>query len=97
MPHQRQQLLVLCLAAPDLESSTVAWSLYDGARPVDDLQPQTGDDKTPPYASVLRAMQDGWRVIQVPSLPTYIPGHEHETTHLPYEYILERMVTVDGE
>jgi hypothetical protein len=27
----RQQLLLLCLASPDLASQVVAWSLYDGA------------------------------------------------------------------
>jgi hypothetical protein len=29
------------------------------------------------------------------ALPTYLPGHEHETGHLPYEYALERKVAAD--
>lgn len=92
MNRLRQQLLVLCLADPDLESSVVAWSLYDGAKSAHELQMQTGDSQEPPYESVLHAMQSGWRVMQCPQLPTYVHGHEHETGHLPYEYILERMV-----
>jgi len=94
---ERQQILMLYLSDSNLESKTVAWSLYDGATPKDALQTQTGDDKTPPYDSVLQAMQEGWRVILISSLPTYVHGHEHETGHLPYEYVLERMVEVDGD
>lgn len=92
MTKTRQQVLVLCLADPDLESSTVAWSLYDGTLAEDALQMQTGDSGTPPYPNVLAAMRDGWRVIQFPQLPYYVHGHEHDTGHLPYEYLLERMV-----
>jgi hypothetical protein len=41
-------------------------------------------------------MRDGWNVLQVPTLPIYIPGHEHEGGHLPYEYVLERKVDLDN-
>jgi hypothetical protein len=95
MSKLRQQILILHLANSDLASSTVAWALYDGARPAGERQMQSGDESEPPYASVLDAMRDGWNVLQVPVLPTYLPGHEHETGHLPYEYVLERKVTVD--
>lgn len=90
----RQQILVLCSWDPDLESSTVAWSLYDSARPANERQMQTGDAMEAPYDSVLDAMRDGWRVIQFPRLPNYVHGHEHDTGHLPFEYILERMVEI---
>lgn len=96
MSQVRQQLLVLCLADPDLESHTVAWSLYDGAKAETDLQMQTGDSMTPPYASVLAAMRDGWRVIQFPQLPHYSRGAEHDLGHLPFEYVLERFVDIGG-
>lgn len=96
MQQERQQILILCLSDSDLASKTVAWSVYDGSRPPGDVQMQTGDETEPPYASVLTAMQDGWRVIQLPSLPSYARGHEHETGHLPYECVLERMVTIDA-
>jgi hypothetical protein len=90
----RQQILILHLAVPDLASRTVAWALYDGAKAKDELQMQTGDSDTPMYESVLDAMRDGWNVIQLPSLPVFLAGHEHEQGHLPNEYVLERKVEV---
>ncbi len=93
MSALRQQILILHLATPNLESRTVAWALYDGASSA--LPMQSGDSSEPTYPSVLAAMRDGWRVLQLATLPLYLPGHEHESGHLPYEYVLERMVTVD--
>jgi hypothetical protein len=98
MTKQRQQILILNLVSPDLESRTVAWALYDGALKDGEIPMQSGDagpEGKPPYASVLSAMRDGWRVIQIPVLPYYVEGREHETGHLPYEYVLERMVEVE--
>ncbi|UUZ81546.1 hypothetical protein LJK88_44145 [Paenibacillus sp. P26] len=95
MSVTRQQILILHLALPDLESRTVAWALYDGAKPKNELQMQTGDSNEPMYESVLDAMRDGWNVIQVPSMPVFLSGHEFEQGHLPYEYVLERKVTVE--
>ena len=95
MSELRQQILILHLSNPDLASSTIAWAAWDGAAPADRLQMQTGDEEKPPYKSVLDAMRDGWFVIQFPQLPHYFHGEEHETAHLPYEYILERRVDVD--
>lgn len=92
MSDLRQQILILHLANPDLESSTVAWALYDGSLPESRMQMNTGDQQEPPYPSVLHAMRDGWFVIQMASLPVYLRGSEHESGHLPYEYILERRV-----
>lgn len=92
----RQQILILHLAHSSLDAPTVAWALYDGAASADTVQMQSGDSETPLYPSVLAAMQDGWFVIQLPALPHYAPGHEHNTGHLPYEYILERKVTQHG-
>ena len=68
----------------------------DGAAPEDQQQMQSGDQETPPYRSVLAAMRDGWFVIQIPALPRFFRGHEHETGHLPYEYVLERRVAING-
>src|SRR4051812_43483653 len=96
MSRLRQQILILHLATSSLESKTVAWALFDGAAQPDQRQMQSGDTEEPPYGSVLAAMQDGWFVIQAPTLPIYIPGHEHETGHLPYEYMLERKVDLDN-
>jgi hypothetical protein len=74
----------------------VAWATYDGAKSENELQMQSGDEEKPPYRSVLAAMRDGWFVIQIPVLPYYMRGQEHETGHLPYEYVLERKVERDG-
>lgn len=94
MSKVRQQILILHLAQPALETKTVAWALYDGATPSGTLPMQSGDSYEPPYPSVLEAMRDGWNVIQLPALPVYQPHHEHESGHLPYEYVLERKVTI---
>lgn len=96
MSRLRQQILILHLAISSLEGKTIAWALFDGAAPAEKQQMQSGDEETPPYESVLAAMRDGWNVIQVPVLPIYIPGHEHEGGHLPYEYVLERKVDLDN-
>ena len=96
MSKQRQQILILHLTSPDLASRTIAWALYDGAASSDQKQMQSGDSDEPPYHSVLAAMRDGWNVLQVPALPYFAYGHEHETGHLPYEYVLERKVEVHG-
>ncbi len=95
MTMLRQQILILHLVAPGLESKTIAWAFYDGAAAADKRQMQAGDSDQPPYESVLAAMQDGWNVLQLPVLPVYPAGHEHETGHLPYEYVLERKVDLD--
>lgn len=84
----RQQLLILCLATPDLGSPVLAWSFYDGTGRATGM---SGDSAAPPFASVLAAMKEGWRVIQVPMPPPRLPGHEHETSHLRFEYVLEKM------
>ncbi len=94
MSKLRQQILILHLDSPDLDSTVVAWALYDGAAPADAMQMQAGDQDKPPYRSALDAMRDGWFVLQMCNLPRYIRGYEHEVGHLPYEYTLERKVAI---
>ncbi|MDB5079975.1 MAG: hypothetical protein JWP00_1899 [Chloroflexi bacterium] len=96
MTRLRQQILILHLAVSSLEGRTVAWAFFDGTLAADQPQMQSGDTEKPPYESVLAAMRDGWMVIQLPTLPVYVPGHEHESGHLPYEYVLERKVDLDS-
>jgi hypothetical protein len=85
----RQKLLVLCLANPDLDSRVVAWSSYDGTG---QTYAMAGDADEPPYASVLAAMRDGWRVLQFPPLAPPAPALEHRTGFLRFEYVLEKLV-----
>ncbi len=95
MSKLRQQILILHLDNPDLNSNVCAWALYDAARPEDQQQMQSGDEEQPPYKSVLAAMRDGWFVLQIPPLPYFVRGQEHEVGHLPYEYVLERKVEIE--
>lgn len=68
-PILRQKLLILYTKTPDLKSEVGAWSIYDGSG---DAHHTTGDSDTPPYRSVLAAMKDGWRVLQLPQqFPAY--------------------------
>jgi hypothetical protein len=87
-----QQLLFLSLATPNPTSQVVAWSIFDGAGRTTNM---AGDSDRPPYDSVLAAMKDGWRVIQVPALGPACVGQEHQTGHLRFEYVLEKLVDVD--
>ena len=87
----RQQLLVLYAATSSPESEIGAWSIFDGTGRQTHM---AGDGDKPPYASVLAAMRDGWRVIQFPSLGAAPPGAEHDTAFLKYEFVLEKLVEV---
>ena len=92
MAHLRQKLLILYSRTPDLISAIGAWTIYDGTGKT---KHTTGDSDTPPYPSVLAAIQDGWRVIQFPQqFPAY-PGMELSTSYLRFEYILEQMEEVE--
>jgi hypothetical protein len=84
-----QQLLILYLANSDLGSPVQAWSFYDGAGSGTGM---SGDSDKPPYPSALAAMQDGWRVIQLPVIPARAPGSEHLTAQLRFEVVLEKLV-----
>ncbi len=92
MSELRQQIMILHLSNPELDSSIIAWALYDGASPKGELGMNSGDQAEPPYESVLDAMKSGWFLIQIPTMPYFIRGEEHEVGHLPYEYVLERRV-----
>lgn len=89
MSKLRQQVLVLYLHTPNLDSGVGAWAFYDGTGKVD---PTTGQEEKPPYPTVLAAMQDGWRVVQFhQQFPPY-PGMEYTTSFLKFEYFLEKIV-----
>ncbi len=88
----RQQLLVLYATTSSPDSPVGAWSVFDGTGR---QAHQAGDAGAPPYASVLAAMQDGWRVLQLPQLQAAAPGAEHDTAFLKYEFVLEKLVEVE--
>lgn len=90
----RQKLLILYLRTPSLVDEVCAWAIYDGTGKETHT---TGDSDTPPYRSVLEAMRDGWRVIQLPQQFPAFPGMELTTSYLRWEYVLEQFEEVgDG-
>jgi hypothetical protein len=88
---RRQKLLILYSASSNLASDVVGWSLYDGTS-LSEFE-ASGDAK-PPYASVLAAMRDGWRVIQLSALQTVDPGASRQLGYLRFETVLEQLVEV---
>lgn len=94
MAEKRQQILVLFLTGSDLRSGTAAWSFYDGADgKAKDSKFTIREDKAP-YGSVLEAMKDGWRVLQISEAKPAAPGEEYHTSFLKFETVLEKMVEV---
>ncbi len=87
----RQQLLLLYAATSSPESPVGAWSMFDGTGRQTHM---AGDAAEPPYASVVAAMRDGWRVIQMSTLESAPAGAEHDTAFLKYEFVLEKLVEV---
>jgi hypothetical protein len=90
-PVLRQQLLLLYAATSSPESPVGAWSMFDGTGRQAHM---AGDAAEPPYASVVEAMRDGWRVIQLSTLAAAPAGAEHDTSFLKYEFVLEKLVEV---
>ena len=87
MNESRQELLFLYSENSDLASPTRAWSRYSGSGRFH----RSGDLDEAPYPSVVAAMQDGWRVLQVSQLLAPTPGADMTTTSfLKYEALLER-------
>jgi hypothetical protein len=87
----RQQVLILYLATPALDSEVCAWTLYDGTGR---SRPTTGDDDVPPYATGLEALTDGWRLIQLSAVTPPVPGHEYDVATLRHEFVFERLVGI---
>lgn len=87
----RQKLLILYSADSSLTSRVVGWSLYDGSG-VHEFDPS--GDADAPYPSVLGAMRDGWRVIQLPVLQAVDPGAAQQLSYLRFETVLETLVAV---
>jgi hypothetical protein len=92
MSTARQELLFLYSENSDLASPVRAWSRYSGAG----THHRSGDLDEAPYASVVAAMQDGWRVLQVSQLLAPTPGADMTaTSFLKYEALLERWEEIE--
>ena len=88
MGQLRQQVLVLYLANSALDSAVKGWSIYDGTGKQSHT---TGDSLTPPYATGLDALLDGWRVIQFPQLIPPYPELEYTTSYQQNEFVFEKL------
>ncbi len=89
---ERQQVLFLYLASSALDAAVVGWSRYDGDQP--GPTPPVGDRPTPPYATGVDALRDGWRLIQASPVQEPVPGAERRTSALHHEFVFERLVEV---
>jgi hypothetical protein len=87
----RQQVLVLYTTTSALDSRVIGWSSYDGTG---STRPTTGDGDTPPYATGLDALLDGWRLIQAAQLIPPYPGHEYDVSFLKHEFYFEKLVAL---
>lgn len=87
---KRQQVLYLWLAEGALDTATVAWAFFDGAKG----ESLTLAEAQPPYSTGLAALEDGWFMLQSPSPYVLQPGTEHGTSYLPNEFIFERSVDI---
>jgi hypothetical protein len=83
----RQLVLYLYSKSTNMRSAIASWALYDPTKP---QEPTLPSDEVP-YASVLEAMADGWRVVQFPvsKLYTY-EGVDND--YLGFEFVLEKWV-----
>jgi hypothetical protein len=88
--RERQQVLYLWAAGSALDSPTVGWAFHDGADGVGDGIP----DASPPYASGVDALRDGWLLLQSAQLVPFVPGEEHRNSYLQYEFVFERRVNI---
>lgn len=94
----RQQVLQLYTSNSALSSSVVAWAFHDGTRGAGPPPPEADDAGAPPYRTGVKALEDGWRLIQMSTLVDPIEGSERHSSYLRYEFLFERMidVTADG-
>ncbi len=84
---ERQLLLYLYSKSTNLRSPLGGWAVYDATAPDEPVLPS----QEPPYASVLDAVRDGWRIVQFPR-PELYNFTDVDNAYLTYEFILEKIV-----
>lgn len=84
---EKQIILYLYSKSTNLRSPLGAWALYDPTAPDDPILPS----QDPPYASVIDAVRDGWRIVQFPR-PELYSFSDVENAYLNFEFILEKIV-----
>ena len=84
---EKQLILYLYSKSTNLRSPLGGWALYDPTAPDEPVLPS----QDAPYASVLDAVNDGWRIVQFPR-PELYSFTDVDNTYLTYEFILEKYV-----
>ena len=84
---EKQLLLYLYSKSTNLRSPLGGWAVYDATAPDEPVLPS----QEPPYASVLDAVRDGWRIVQFPR-PELYNFTDVDNAYLTYEFILEKIV-----
>lgn len=84
---EKQLVLYLYSKSTNLRSPLGGWALYDATAPDEPVLPS----QDAPYASVLDAVNDGWRIVQFPR-PELYNFTDVDNAYLTYEFILEKIV-----
>jgi hypothetical protein len=80
-----QLILYLYSKSSNIRSPVASWALYDATKPHEPTLPS----QEPPYASVLDAVADGWRIVQFPDTKLY-QFSDIDNDYLGFEFILEK-------
>ena len=84
---KNQLILYLYSKSTNLRSPLGGWALYDATAADEPVLPS----QDAPYASVLDAVSDGWRIVQFPR-PELYNFTDVDNAYLTYEFILEKFV-----
>ena len=82
MTTTRQQVLYLWLEGSSLDEKVIGWAFHDGTAGAGPDLPAQNAAGEPPYSTGVRALQDGWMLLQSAQLVPPAPGHEHVNSYL---------------
>lgn len=82
------------MAGSSLDEKVIAWAFHDGTDGAGPSLPDPSRTGEPPYSNGVRALQDGWMLLQSAQLIPPAPGQEHENSYLEYEFIFERRIDI---
>ncbi len=88
----RQQVLYLWMDGASLDDRVIGWAFHDGTQGAGPPLPDSKTPGGPPYSSGVRALEDGWMLLQSAQLIPPAPGQEHVNSYLEYEFVLERRI-----
>jgi hypothetical protein len=92
---QRQQVLYLWMHGSSLDEKVVGWAFHDGTCGAGPQLPEPTEAGMAPYATGLRALHDGWMLLQSAQLIPPAPGQEHINSYLEYEFVFERRIEIE--